>query len=631
MALYSGGIIMQYENVNILGSYSLRDGGNINIFMGKNLASGTEVNTYIHELFHMHLTNSSSLGFFLLLLEKEYNLASGAEDMNHCEKIKELSEIIFNRTVYVQEVYANSQELLWIENNLGPDIAEKAFNLKNKDYKDYCNKMRIITSNKKLRIERKKYLIDKICLYALGIPISSDKFISALKSRQKLHHYFSGDLHPKKRLDIALEKYSRNEDLKEENTILINYLLSGLRDLEIIKYFDKELPELNEVIQWSMKNGTLDESEVRNWIEINQKKMDEKIKLFDFYNLKVERVQELPDGFGFGVFVIKNCLNIHNKDNFYFISHSLIKSNSTYVSNEAPYGIIENSDIKVIGISSYEYDLKKMKPSYLNECKVPVVVLIDNFNHAKEIIKRILNEGELFIGDLYGQNVNNFSTVLFFRERTDPETIFVFPTLKKLSIRIIKELEISQELVFSNDKYFKRILSAFGDELDMLEFIQWIFGFIMQSSCNFTEIDDPATKLSFDLTKTMMNNIFEINEPGHYRRWASLPTKKTLAQPYYSLMEFKNGRNTGSFYGFLYESDHVIIFFTNKIDALNYKARMLSIDESIQQFHVVGIDKHFWNTHKKILSKIKICVCIDNALDIVILVTVNYLDSKINS
>lgn len=112
MALHSGGGIMQYENVNILGSYSLRDGGNINIFMGKNLALGTEVNTYIHELFHMHLTNSSNLGFLLLLFEKEYNLASDAEDINHCEKIKELSEIIFNRTVYVQEVYANSQELL---------------------------------------------------------------------------------------------------------------------------------------------------------------------------------------------------------------------------------------------------------------------------------------------------------------------------------------------------------------------------------------------------------------------------------------------------------------------------------------------------------------------------------------
>ncbi|MEM5682746.1 hypothetical protein AAHB64_01450 [Bacillus toyonensis] len=126
---------MKYENFEVLGSYSVRDGGYINFSMGKNLELGTEINTYIHELFHMHLTNCSNLGFLLLLFERECSFALEAQDELHYNKIRELSEMIFNRTIDVQEVYANNQELLWIEDKFDSHFKRKSFELKPKNIK----------------------------------------------------------------------------------------------------------------------------------------------------------------------------------------------------------------------------------------------------------------------------------------------------------------------------------------------------------------------------------------------------------------------------------------------------------------------------------------------------------------
>lgn len=86
---------MKYENVEMLGNYSLRNGGDITISMGKNLELGTELNTYVHEQSHMYLTNSSMLGFLLNILEMECTLASIAKDDLHYNKVRDLFVTIF--------------------------------------------------------------------------------------------------------------------------------------------------------------------------------------------------------------------------------------------------------------------------------------------------------------------------------------------------------------------------------------------------------------------------------------------------------------------------------------------------------------------------------------------------------
>ncbi|QHM11252.1 hypothetical protein [Bacillus subtilis] len=599
---------MKYENVEVLGSYSVREGGSINFSMGKNLELGTEINTYIHELFHMHLTNYSSLGFLLLLFEKECNLSLEYQDELHYNQIKELSTIIFNRTVDVQEVYANNQELLWLENNINSEFKEKSFKLKPKKYQEYCNKLNIITNDMRLNNEEKRYWIDRVCFYALNIQIFSDKFIEALKSRQKLSEYLSRN-HPNKRLDEALVKYSKNEKFDGVVEIRIQDILSKIKKINIIKYFNEILSQL-EPNATNFKIGDyLCENDIKKFIELNQKRMDERVKLFDFYNLDVIKVDDISNHLNFGIFAIKNYQSTINKENFYYITEALINLTPSYISEEVSYDFLNNPKIKVIGIPSQEFDIAKMKPNYIEVKDTPIVVLIDSYNTAKKILKVLLN-GELYVGDLYEQTVKNFSTILFFRERTEPKIIYIFPTLKKMSIRLVKELGIEDILVYSKDTRFKKILSIFNCEVEMLKFIKWIFSFIMKSSCIFTSIGDPATKMSFNLTRSLFDDVMKIKIPNYYIHWAALPTKKTIGEPFYSLMEFENGENIGSFKA---TNQNTIIFFLNKNDAVNYRKKIFTTDSMAHKLEVVGIDRHYWNIIEKYILEtgINICICTD--------------------
>lgn len=621
---------MKYENFEVLGSYSVREGGYINFSMGKNLELGTEINTYIHELFHMHLTNCSNLGFLLLLFERECSFALEAEDELHYNKIRELSEMIFNRTIDVQEVYANNQELLWIEDKFDSDIKRKSFEHKPKEYQDYCNEMSVVTNNENLNNGEKRYWIEKICLHALNIQISSDEFLNALKSRQKLKEYFSEENHPKTRLNIALEKYSRNENFEEAVEINPYKFFSEIKDLGIIKHFNIRLPGWGKIANIMNNKDILNQINIKEFNKLTQKRMDEKVKLFDFYNLQVEMVDDISEHLDFGVFAIKNCENLTNKENFYFITETSIDTIPSYVSDEAPYHFLSNPEIKVTGISSNEFDIINMKPSYIDIKETPVVVLVESYTDAKEMINKILLEGELYIGDLYDQSMNNFSTVLFFRERTEPKIIFVFPTLKKLSIRLVKELGIESGLVYSNNEQFIKTISVFGNEVEVLKFARWIFSFILKSSCRFTVLEDSATKMSFDLTKLLSNVIMKIRIPDYYNKWAALPTKKTVGEPYYALMEFDNEDNTGAFKAI---NEKTIIFFYNKSDALNHKKSLLKKKLVSQKLEVVGIDRHYWNAVKKHFLDIhlNIFICYDARGNIGELIDLKELDGFINN
>lgn len=621
---------MKYENFEVLGSYSVREGGYINFSMGKNLELGTEINTYIHELFHMYLTNCSNLGFLLLLFERECSFALEAEDELHYNKIRELSEMIFNRTIDVQEIYANNQELLWIEDKFDADLKIKSFEHKPKKYQDYCNKMSVITNNENLNNGEKRYWIEKICLHALNIQISSDEFLNALKSRKKLGEYFSEENHPKTRLNIALGKYCRNENFEEAVEVNPYKFFSKIKDLGIIKHFNKRLPGWDQIATIMNNKDILNQINIKEFNELTQKRMDEKVKLFDFYNLQVEKVDDISDHLDFGVFAIKNCENLTNKENFYFITETSIDTIPSYVSDEAPYHFLSNPEIKVIGISSNEFDIINMKPSYIDIKETPVVVLVESYTDAKEIINKILLEGELYIGDLYDQSMNNFSTVLFFRERTEPKIIFVFPTLKKLSIRLVKELGIESGLVYSNNEQFIKTISVFGNEVELLKFARWIFSFILKSSCRFTVLEDSATKMSFDLTKLLSNVIMKIRIPDYYNKWAALPTKKTVGEPYYALMEFDNENNTGAFKAI---NEKTIIFFYNKSDALNHKKSLLKKKSVSDKLEVVGIDRHYWNAVKKHFLDIhlNIFICYDARGNIGELINLKELDDFINN
>ncbi|MCW1941646.1 hypothetical protein OMD49_28890 [Bacillus anthracis] len=158
----------------------------------------------------------------------------------------------------------------------------------------------------------------------MNIQISSDEFLNALKSRQKLDEYFSGENHPKTRLNIALGKYCRNENFEEAVEVNPNKLFSKIKDLGIIKHFNIRLPGWDQIATLMNNKDILNQINIKEFNELTQKRMDEKVKLFDFYNLQVEEVDDISDHLDFGVFAIKNCENLTNKENFYFITETSI-------------------------------------------------------------------------------------------------------------------------------------------------------------------------------------------------------------------------------------------------------------------------------------------------------------------
>ena len=90
---------MKSDIEKVLGRYSFIEGGSIILKMGANMELGTEVGTHIHEVNHMHLTNMSSIGQILLILELERILAKEVNDDTQSKRMKKYTEVINNKTV----------------------------------------------------------------------------------------------------------------------------------------------------------------------------------------------------------------------------------------------------------------------------------------------------------------------------------------------------------------------------------------------------------------------------------------------------------------------------------------------------------------------------------------------------
>lgn len=181
---------MKYNNYEVLGSYSTRDGGSIMLTMGSNLVYNTELNTYIHETTHMFLNNSTNLGFILLTLELELSLSKDNKDYQHVNVLKKIEQLIFKRTQEVQEIFANNSELLWIEEYISKKAKDKFYKMKPLQYQNYFNELKIINSKKSLSHQEKMAHIQQICMYSMNVPVFNQQFIDALKSTTTLNKYF---------------------------------------------------------------------------------------------------------------------------------------------------------------------------------------------------------------------------------------------------------------------------------------------------------------------------------------------------------------------------------------------------------------------------------------------------------
>lgn len=615
---------MKYENIDILGTYTLENGGTINFSMGNNIKFNSEVATYIHELAHMYLTNSTNIGFLMLLIKFEHDMAIENDDEIHAKKIKLTLELIFNRTINVQEVFANNIELLWAENNVGKDYKEQLYNAKTPIYKEYCNKLDFISNNSTLDYEEKKIITEKLCMHALNISIISSNFLNSLNSLSKLKEFFaenSLDI----RLNLAIDEYQKYGKLPNISNFSIEDLLHKLKSKNILKHTSGIFPSPYSISKIFMSNGEIDLNKINTFLDSYQQQMEERIKLFNISNLKVLRINNFTNYLEQGLYIIKNSENLYQKENFYAISQTHLNGDIDYISDEISLNTINTSNkLKFLVISSYEYDSKRMEPKYILS-PLPVIILVEDYTEAKELIKNIYINGELIIGDLYQSDISNFSTMIFFKERTRPNQIFIFPTIKKIGQRLISELKIERHIIYSDEDEFKKILSVFKNESEMLEFIKWIFSFIMNSSSNFIDTDNPVMKMSFGIVKSLLDKLLVIKNGVHFELMGALPSERTKANPYYALMVFNDKhRNTGKFF----VMGNNIILFSSK--SLAHKFNKQTRDKNLK---VVGLDKFYWNILKIIMknSNYNFALCSDPKLKNALVIDFEKLDSIITN
>lgn len=142
-----------FKNIT-LGKFSYDKGGQIYLAPGDNMEYGLESSSCMHELFHAHLALASNVGMLMHLIELELN--SEQEDLQYMTDLISIRESLYESTRTVQEVYANSLELLWVEENYGIEERNRVYEKKTIDYKQYLDIAKVNWDNVDETIEKRK-------------------------------------------------------------------------------------------------------------------------------------------------------------------------------------------------------------------------------------------------------------------------------------------------------------------------------------------------------------------------------------------------------------------------------------------------------------------------------------------
>lgn len=598
---------MKSENIKILGQYRFQEGGAIHLFIGPNMELGTEHNTQVHEMYHMHLTNITSFGIILRILDMERAFAEET-DTEHSVRMQKFTEVMGGRMLKVQEIYSNNMELLWIREHKGSEAEKKCYDLKPQDYKKYCDALKIITENDETSILEKQQQVNLVCMYAMSIDLSSEEFLSALRT-DELARYFSGGHHPSRRLEKGLNLICRGEfePLLDSFRTDIDRFVELMRVEGVLKYANTQ--EMKIHFDEMLREIRTNKPSLEHITSLYHDLMEESIQVFDFSAIKVFRGVSFAEHDTSGLFVIKHSANLDDpEENCYLLDHIVDHGDPIYIGEEASAsetGKLIRSKL-CVAVRLSEYDSNNSRPRYFDTSGKPVIVLIEDYRECSHWIQNELQKGEVYVGNLYDETVNNFFTLLFFNRRNDPNTIFVFPTIKKLGIKLIENHGLSGGVLYSNQEEFLKIFSCLANESEMLKVMHWIVTFLTNSKGEYASLEDSATKLHYDFTRTLLSTVFQIKQKDHYKHLAALPTPLTVGEPFYTLMEFEGGRNTGNLKA---ETEgHFPLFFNSKQDAHEW----LKFNPGLDNYRVVGVDHRYWNEVKPFLlhMKKKVCMCI---------------------
>lgn len=351
---------MRSENITVLGQYQYEKGGTIQLFIGPNMKFGTEHSTQIHEMYHMHLTNTSILGSIINLFELERTLAEDL-DTKQTHLIKKFIDIISQRTIEVQEVYANTMELLWIREKINLEAERNTYNHKTKKYKEYCDTLTFITDNQTLSILEKQQHVNLVCMYAMNVDSLLIKFLESL-CKDQLSQYFNNKNHPFERLKDAIKLYKNGEINLLSNGCSSNDLdnfIEAASSRRIFKYLDWN--QFNQDYNEMLSMSNTGKRNLEDIVSIYNESLEESTQVFALSGIKVFSDSTLLRHESAGIFILKNCSNLEEPEkNYYLIDHIVSNEIPRYISQEASkkstMNLIQNK--LCVALSLHEYDVE---------------------------------------------------------------------------------------------------------------------------------------------------------------------------------------------------------------------------------------------------------------------------------
>ena len=571
-----------------LGKFTYEDGGQIYLAPGDNMEYGLEASSCMHEMYHAQLALGSNVGILMHLIELELN--SEQDDWQYMTKLISIRKYLYESTRTVQEVYANSLEMLWVEEHYGMEVRNQVYERKTIEYKQYLDIAKKNWSNTEESIERRKKQIYKLCVSVLNMDIFAEQFWTWLQESICLKEVIED------RLKYAYENQVCIEDSRRLNEDEI---------IELAKMKFSHLSDrLVEGFQYSKRHLKANLTEL----------LLENIKVFDYSELGITEGKQYDSKCG-AVCVVNVMHTSDSRVNTCVIQHFM---------EDGVYEIVElgkmeirellkEKEYVIVPCDEFLFNKNAAKCEEIND-KI-IFVLIDNAKDFRRWIQNFIEFEEIYIGDINDKGAKNFFTLIYFRKRNFDKVIYMFPTLSIIADKIFEELHLSELVKYPGAGMgFYNIFSVFNDWCNILKALEQTISFATKSKGNIIHNENPCSKLLNPAKFDIGDNIFKIVGENYFYITAILPTLQTKATPFWILMEFENGENNGNIkceHGIVgdmqSEEDKLgIIYFRDKISAEQYCKKMIKENLLLKNFQPVGLDDVFWLEIKKFLQMKKI-------------------------
>lgn len=574
-----------------LGKFSYDLGGHIYLAPGENMEYGYETASCMHELYHANLALSSNLGMLMHMLELEIELEQ--EDYTYKLELINKRSGLYEATREIQEVYANTLELLWVQECYGIETRDQIYKTKTDEYKQYLAVSEKVWKNENENINARRKCVHDICRSVLNINIFEETFWSYLDDYlgDKNHFRLNKIIHKDMYTAFQNGKYTESNKNVEQN--------------EMLEIAHKRFRHLGDKLEEAVKNSkSLEEANLTDLLLEN-------VSTFEFTELEIKRGKQY-DSQSSSVCIIHNVQTNNNPMDACIIQ---------YFSHDNRYEIVEAEkdmlgDIaanrKFVIIPYEEFSFVQYKSKYGRFDNTVVFVLINSAKDFKKWIRNIKEYEEIYIGDIREKTSTNFFTVIYFRKRNCDKIIFMFPTLSILAENIFRELNVTQEINHTGSKKmgFYNIFSVFNNWVEILSALKETVSFVTKNKGNILQSQNSSAKILNQVKFDIGDNIFRIVGDNYFYISALLPTVKTTAMPFWILMEFEDGENNGNIR--VEESDKNdanlsdvksgIVYFYSKEQAFLYRQQMIEKHTHLRNYQVVGLDDLFWKALKPYLQ-----------------------------